>query len=36
MHVNNIFMEGELLLELVVKESLTTNSHGAIPGNFLE
>ena len=32
LHISNIFKEGELLPELVVKESLTTTPHGAIPG----
>ena len=34
LHISNIFKEGELLQEMVVKESLTTTSHGAIPGKF--
>lgn len=34
LHINNIFKEGELLPELVVKESLTTTPHGAIPGKI--
>lgn len=34
LHINNIFKEGELLPELVVKESLTTTPHGAIPGKM--
>jgi hypothetical protein len=32
LHVNNIFKEGELAKEVVVKESLTTTRHGAISG----
>ncbi len=32
LHISNIFKEGELLPEMVVKESLTTTPHGAIPG----
>lgn len=32
LHIGNIFKEGELQSELVVKESLTTTPHGAIPG----
>jgi hypothetical protein len=32
LHINNIFKEGELVEEVVVKESLTTTQHGAIPG----
>lgn len=34
LHINNIFKEGELQSELVVKESLTTTPHGAIPGKI--
>jgi hypothetical protein len=34
LHVNNIFKEGELAKEVVVKESLTTTMHGAIPGKL--
>ena len=34
LHINNIFKEGELQPELVVKESLTTTPHGAIPGKI--
>ena len=34
LHIGNIFKEGELQPELVVKESLTTTPHGAIPGKF--
>lgn len=34
LHINNIFKEGELLPELVVKESLTTTPHGAISGKM--
>lgn len=34
LHINNIFKEGELQAELVVKEYLTTTPHGAIPGKF--
>lgn len=34
LHISNIFKEGELHPELVVKESLTTTPHGAIPGKF--
>ena len=33
-HVNNIFKEGELEKEVVVKESLITTPHGAIPGKI--
>lgn len=32
LHINNIFREGELDRELVVKESLTTTKHGAMTG----
>jgi len=32
LHVNNVFKEGELEKEVVVKESLITTHHGAIPG----
>ena len=32
LHVNNVFKEGELEKEVVVKESLITTQHGAIPG----
>ena len=32
LHINNIFKEGELIPEVVVKESLITTQHGAIPG----
>ena len=32
LHVNNLFKEGELEKEEVVKESLTTTQHGAMPG----
>jgi hypothetical protein len=32
LHTNNIFKEGELAEEVVVKESLTTTQHGAISG----
>jgi len=32
LHINNIFKEGELVEEVVVKDSLTTTQHGAIPG----
>jgi len=32
LHVNNVFREGELEKEMVVKESLITTSHGAMPG----
>ena len=35
LHINNIFKEGELQAELVVKEYLTTKPHGAIPGKYL-
>ena len=34
LHINNIFKEGELLKEMVVKESFTTTIHGAIEGKF--
>ena len=34
LHINNIFKEGELLKEVVVKESFTTTMHGAIEGKF--
>lgn len=34
LHINNIFKEGELQEEVVVKESLTTTPHGAIPGKL--
>ena len=34
LHINNIFKEGELLKEVVVKESFTTTIHGAIEGKF--
>lgn len=30
LHINNIFKEGELRPELVVKDSLTTTPHGAM------
>ena len=32
LHVNNVFREGELEKEMVVKESLITTHHGAITG----
>ena len=32
LHISNIFKEGELERELVVKESLTTTIHGAVEG----
>ena len=32
LHINNIFKEGELEKEVVVKESLTTTQHGALQG----
>ena len=32
LHINNIFKEGELIPDLVVKEYLTTTQHGAIKG----
>jgi len=32
LHINNIFKEGELIPNLVVKEYLTTTQHGAIKG----
>lgn len=32
LHISNIFKEGELRPELVVKESLTTTQHGALKG----
>lgn len=32
--INNIFKEGELMKEMVVKESFTTTMHGAIEGKF--
>ena len=32
LHVNNIFKEGELEKEMVVKDSLITTQHGAIQG----
>ena len=32
LHINNIFKEGELQREVVVKDFLTTTEHGAIPG----
>ena len=34
LHINNIFKEGELMKEMVVKESFTTTMHGAIEGKF--
>jgi len=34
LHINNIFKEGELKPEVVVKDSLTTTPHGAISGKF--
>ena len=34
LHINNIFKEGELMKEMVVKESFTTTIHGAIEGKF--
>lgn len=34
LHINNIFREGELDSSVVVKESLTTTPHGAIPGKM--
>ena len=34
LHVNNLFKEGELEKEVVVKESLITTPHGAIPGKM--
>ena len=34
LHINNIFKEGELLKEMVVKKSFTTTIHGAIEGKF--
>jgi hypothetical protein len=32
LHINNIFKEGELSADVVVKDSLTTTQHGAIAG----
>jgi len=32
LHINNVFREGELISNLVVKEYLTTTQHGAIKG----
>jgi hypothetical protein len=32
LHINNIFKEGELSADVVIKESLTTTQHGAIEG----
>ena len=32
MHISNIFKEGELIQEVVCKESLHTAQHGAIAG----
>ncbi len=34
LHIGNVFKEGELQQEEVVKESLTTTPHGAISGKF--
>jgi len=34
LHINNIFKEGELLRDMVVKDSLTTTIHGAIEGKL--
>ena len=34
LHINNIFKEGELTPEVVVKECLTTTQHGAMPGKM--
>lgn len=34
LHINNIFKEGELLKEVVIKESFTTTTHGAIKGKY--
>ena len=34
LHISNIFKEGELLRDMVVKESLTTTIHGAIEGKL--
>ena len=34
LHINNIFKEGELQSEKVVKESLTTTRHGAVEGKM--
>ena len=34
LHINNIFKEGELMKEMVVKESFTTTMHGAIEGKL--
>ena len=34
LHINNIFKEGELQKAVVVKESLTTTTHGAIEGKL--
>ena len=34
LHINNIFKEGELQREVVVKESLTTTIHGAMEGKL--
>ena len=32
LHIGNIFREGELIKEVVVKDFFTTTIHGAIPG----
>ena len=34
LHISNVFKEGELRQEEVVKESLTTSPHGAMSGKF--
>lgn len=34
LHVNNVFREGELEKEVVVKDFLTTTHHGAIAGKM--
>ena len=33
-HIGNIFREGELLKDVVVKDSFTTTQHGAIVGKI--
>lgn len=32
LHIGNIFRDGELVKEVVVKDCFTTTIHGAIPG----